>query len=76
MTEENEMLLLLKELVGRIKTLESHVYHEDNVLMKSGLVKVNTPIPRIDNNKSGIPNDVGNKSWDELNQLVAKMEGR
>ena len=37
MTEENnEMIDLLKELVGRIKEIEKTVYNNDNILMKSG----------------------------------------
>ena len=75
MTEENEMILLLKELVTRIKTLETHVYDENNLLMKSGLVKVDSPSPMVDANPTGLPDDVGSKSWEELNNIVAKMEG-
>ena len=41
MSENSEdMLIILKELVGRIKTLEAAVYNQDNLLMKSGLVVV------------------------------------
>ena len=37
MTEDNEMMLLLKELVNKVKSLEEAVYHKDNLLMKSGM---------------------------------------
>ena len=31
--EENEMLLLMKELVDKVNALEKAVYHKDNLLM-------------------------------------------
>ena len=43
--ENNEMILLLKELVNKVKSLEEVVYQKDNLLMKSGLVVVDTPTP-------------------------------
>ena len=45
MTEENEMILLMKELVEKVKNLEDAVYHKDNLLMKSGYVVEDTPPP-------------------------------
>ena len=42
---ENEMLLILKELVNKVKQLEQAVYDKDNLLMKSGYVVVDTPAP-------------------------------
>ena len=71
-----EVLDILKQLVNRIKTLEKHVYNEDNVLMKSGWVQAKSPSPSIDHNKTGIPTDIGNKSWDELHGIISKMEGQ
>ena len=76
MSEENEVLDILKQLVDRIKTLERHVYNEDNVVMKSGWVQTKSPSPSIDNNKTGLPTDIGNKSWDELHSIISKMEGQ
>ena len=32
--ENNEMLLLMKELVEKVKNLERAVYNDDNLLMK------------------------------------------
>ena len=43
--KDEELTLLLKELVNRVKILESTVYNADNVIMKSGLVKIDTPKP-------------------------------
>ena len=47
--ENNEMLLLLKELVGKVKSLEEVVYQKDNLLMKIGLVLVDSPRPSMNN---------------------------
>ena len=40
MSEDSEMLMLLKELVNKVKHLEQAVYHKDNLLMKSGLDRI------------------------------------
>ena len=45
----DEILLLLKELVSKVKILEDAVYNKDNILMKSGFVVVNSPTPEIKN---------------------------
>tara|TARA_A100001201_G_scaffold117978_1_gene101540 strand:- start:19 stop:252 length:234 start_codon:yes stop_codon:yes gene_type:complete len=76
MSEENEVLDILKQLVDRIKTLERHVYNEDNVLMKSGWVQTKSPSPSIDNDRTGMPKNIGDKSWGELHDIISKMEGR
>ena len=76
MTEENQTLEILKLLVEKISKLEQTVYNQDNVLMKSGLVKANTPTPRISNN-SELPDadTIAKMSWDQINNLVSQMEG-
>jgi hypothetical protein len=76
MTEENEMVLLLKELVSRIKALEAVAFNDDNILMKSGFVVANTPTPSIDNkaNSSFNMNEVANMSFDEMEKIISKME--
>ena len=61
---EEELTLLLKELVERVKRLESNVYDSDNILMKSGLVKVdgiklNKAVEKY-NNAKAIKNIKGN----------------
>jgi hypothetical protein len=72
MTEENnEMLLLMKELVDRVKSLEQQVYNKDNVLMKAGLVVHNTPTPSISNNSIAPTGDtIGKMSWNDIHKMV------
>ena len=77
MTEENnEMMELLKELVGRIKEIEKTVYNNDNILMKSGMVTSNTPVPAM-GKRSDVPDSdtIAKMSWDEINSLVTKLGG-
>ena len=74
--ENNEMLLLLKELVGKVKSLEEVVYQKDNLLMKSGLVVVDSPRPAIDHEQSGISGDtIAKMDWSEINQIIETIEG-
>jgi DNA replicative helicase MCM subunit Mcm2 (Cdc46/Mcm family) len=73
-----EMVELLKELVDRIKTLESTVYDSDNILMKSGFVKVDGPTPKVAApSVDGLPDNdtIAKMSWEDINKLVSKMEG-
>ena len=72
----DETLEILKLLVEKISKLEQTVYNQDNVLMKSGLVKVNTPTPKISNNSEMPDGDTISKmSWEQINNMVSKMEG-
>tara|TARA_R100001463_G_scaffold36970_5_gene79526 strand:+ start:1665 stop:1898 length:234 start_codon:yes stop_codon:yes gene_type:complete len=74
--EKNEMLLLLKELVGKVKSLEEVVYQKDNLLMKSGLVVVDSPRPAISNEQSGMSGDtIAKMDWSEINQIIETIEG-
>ena len=75
MTEENiEMVDLLKELVSRLKKLEGTVYNNDNILMKSGIVTVNSPTPFVGKHETVPDGDMISKmSWDEINTLVDRM---
>lgn len=67
---------LLKELVSRLQNLESTVYSSENILMKSGFVKVDSPTPVMAaQNADGLP-DIAKMEWGEINDLVAKIEGR
>ena len=50
-----ELTDLLKELVNRIKRLETTVYNADNVLLKAGLIKIETPKPVVNANPTGLP---------------------
>jgi|TARA_R110000824_G_scaffold6742_3_gene31135 hypothetical protein len=77
MTEEtNEMMDLLKELVGRVKQIEKTVYNNDNLLMKSGMVTTNTPVPAM-GKRSDVPDSdtIAKMSWDDINDLVSRLGG-
>jgi len=77
MTEENnEMIDLLKELVGRVKQIERTVYNNDNILMKSGMVTSNTPVPAM-GKRSDVPDSdtIAKMSWDDINDLVDRLGG-
>ena len=73
----NEVLTLVKMLVEKIEKLEQQVYNADNVLMKSGLIKVESPKPMINSNPTGVPDSesIAKMSWDDINNLVTRMEG-
>jgi hypothetical protein len=76
---ENELTQLLKELVSRIKAIEETVYDTDNVLMKSGFVKVDSPTPTMQiASSAALPdsNSIAKMSWDEINDLVENMGGQ
>lgn len=75
MSENNEMLMLLKELVSKVKHLEEAVYHKDNLLMKSGLVVVDSPSPRMDSNNIPMDNTIKKSmAWEDIHELVTTME--
>ena len=76
MSEDNEMLMLLKELVSKVKHLEEAVYHKDNLLMKSGLVVVDSPSPRMENTNIPMGGNTIKKSmdWETIHELVTTME--
>tara|TARA_R110000824_G_scaffold159284_5_gene333571 strand:+ start:5236 stop:5463 length:228 start_codon:yes stop_codon:yes gene_type:complete len=71
MSENSEdMLIILKELVGRIKTLEAAVYNQDNLLMKSGLVVVGGPVPSMANQSTPSSDSIHKMSWNEIEKFV------
>jgi len=74
MTEGNEMMALLKELVNRVKEIERTVYNDSNILMKSGIVTVNSPTPAL-GNRSSVPDvdTIAKMSWDDINELVDSL---
>tara|TARA_R110000851_G_scaffold135386_2_gene270840 strand:+ start:1205 stop:1444 length:240 start_codon:yes stop_codon:yes gene_type:complete len=75
MSEDNEMLMLLKELVSKVKHLEEAVYHKDNLLMKSGLVVVDSPSPRMDSSNIPMDNTIKKSmAWEDIHELVTTME--
>lgn len=70
---------LLKELVTRLQTLEQTVYDSDNVLMKSGFVRVNSPTPSMSNSGAeGLPDSdtLAKMEWSEINDLMARIGGQ
>jgi len=71
-----ELTLLLKELVERVKTLETTVFNADNVLLKSGLVKVEGQKPSIQG-ASRVPSadTIAKMDWSEIDELVVRMSG-
>ena len=75
MSEESEMIMLLKELVDKIKRLEDTVYDQDNVLMKSGFVVSDTPRPTISNNVSPTGDMIAKMDWSEIHKIIENVEG-
>lgn len=75
MSEEKEMLLLMKELVEKVKKLESAVYNDDNLLMKSGYVVAATPTPVISVSEDVADDKIAKMDWNEINDMVSKIEG-
>jgi len=68
--QDNEMILLLKELVTKVKTLEEAVYNKDNLLMKSGYVVVESPTPSmtVDNTVTG--DTIAKMDWSDIHKIV------
>lgn len=76
MSEESEdqMLLLMKELVAKVKSLEEAVYNKDNLLMKSGYVVVDSPTPAM-HTTGEIPTSemIAKMDWDDIHKIVENM---
>ena len=74
---KDETLEILKLLVDKIQKLEQTVYDNDNVLMKAGLVKADTPSPKMQGGDGIVPDAsvISKMSWDEINSLVTKIGG-
>ena len=82
--KDNELHMLLKELVDRVKVLELEnvnlkhtVFNSDNILMKSGLVKITSPKPKISGATGELPNSdtLAKMDWDDIDNLVKRLEG-
>ncbi len=70
-----DLLEILKALTSKIEQLEKAVYNDDNLLMKSGYVVVESPSPGMNIEKSaGVP-DVANMEWSEIHSVVKKLSG-
>tara|TARA_R110002012_G_scaffold317550_2_gene534271 strand:+ start:1260 stop:1490 length:231 start_codon:yes stop_codon:yes gene_type:complete len=76
MSQENEeIVMLLKALVDKVKSLEEAVYHKDNLLMKSGYVVVDSPTPQVGNKTTaGLTSAVGDMKWDDIHKMVGGMQ--
>tara|TARA_R110002020_G_scaffold423748_2_gene632879 strand:- start:222 stop:452 length:231 start_codon:yes stop_codon:yes gene_type:complete len=76
MSEQNEVLLLLKELVNRVQQLEKVAYNDDNVLMKSGFVVTNSPTPSMNNKIASTfsMDDISAMSFDDMAKIIKNME--
>ena len=75
-SSENQMLLLMRELVDKVKRLETAVYNKDNILMKSGYVVTESPTPMINATGEGVNSDqIAKMEWSEINDMVSKIEG-
>lgn len=72
--EQNEMLLLLKELVNKVRNLEEAVYHKDNLLMKAGFVVSETPTPHITHDTAVTDDAVANMEWTDIHKMVERMQ--
>lgn len=71
-----DLLEILKALTSKIEQLEKAVYNDDNLLMKSGYVVVDSPTPsmNIQKSSSGV-GDVANMEWSEIHDVVKKLAG-
>jgi hypothetical protein len=70
-----DVLEILKALTAKIELLERAVYNDENLLMKSGFVVVDSPTPSMNVQKSsGVP-DVTNMEWDEIHNVVKRLAG-
>jgi hypothetical protein len=70
MSEPEDTLAILKELVSRIKELETAVYNKDNLLMKSGFVTVNAPIPASHHSDVLDSSAIHKMSWADIDKAV------
>ena len=73
MSEGNEMMMLLKELVDKVKQLEKAVYDKDNLLIKSGYVVVDTPTPSMSSNGVPMGDNISKMSWDDIHKMVENV---
>ncbi len=70
-----DVLEILKALTAKIEHLEKAVYNDDNLLMKSGFVVIDSPTPSMNVQKSsGVP-DVANMEWEEIHSVVKRLAG-
>ena len=77
-TINEELLEIIKALSAKIESLEKAVYNDDNLLMKSGFVVVDSPTPKMNHGTiGGSPlKDVGNMDWKDIHKMVEKVGGQ
>jgi len=75
-TINEELLAIIKALSAKIESLEKTVYSQDNILMKSGFVVTETPVPTIDNNIGSSITDVSNMEWSDIHKMVESAGGQ
>ena len=68
--QDNEMMLLLKDLVSKVKPLEEAVYNKDNLLMKSGYVVVESPTPSMSVDNAVTGDTIAKMDWSEIHKIV------
>ncbi len=73
--QSNEMLMLMKELVDKVKALEQTVYNKDNMLMKSGFVVSSSPRPAIIRNATPSSETIAKMDWDDIHKIVERIQG-
>jgi len=82
MTEEKtineEMLEIVKALTKKVEALEQTIYAKDSLLMKAGLVVIDSPSPAMEGvigGTSSLGKDVGSMSWEEIHKMVDNAGG-
>ena len=75
MSEKNtdEMVMLLKTLVDKVKNLERAVYDKDNLLMKSGYVMVDSPTPHTGQQSGMTVDTISKMEWDDIHKMAENI---
>lgn len=66
-----ELLEIIKALTAKIENLEKTVYNDDNLLMKSGFVVVDSPSPTM--KVIDTKEEVSSMEWSEIHKMVDSM---
>ena len=67
--------MCIRDRVDKVNKLEQAVYDEDNMLMKSGFVVVDTPTPTMSVSKTAEVDNIAKMDWKEIGEMVSKIEG-
>jgi len=72
-----DLLEIIKALTDKIEKLETAVFNNDNLLMKSGFVVADSPTPHMNNSTSISPaGDIAKMEWSDIHELVKKAGGQ